>query len=594
MPTLKSEYPEEPSTVGVGDKLSGAGLTLRVVAEGFSASHRLPTAGDVILGRSSSADIRIDDASISRHHAQLSLGERVLLEDLGSANGTRVGGRALAARKPIELQVGEPVELGSVLVVLQAGAVAARPRRLWTHDYFEGRLEDECARSVRARSRFAVVRLHVEGVPDEAGEEALSSGLRASDLIARYARGEYELLLVDADRATAERVAQAGTKRLMAIGGAVRVGVAVYPADGTTPEALMLHACREATGRLPGSRSAGAAPTTVVVENEAMRRLHRLVDRVTGGSISVLLLGETGVGKEVIAEQLHRRSPRRDKPFLRLNCAALPETLLESELFGYQRGAYSGAARDKPGLFEAADGGTVFLDEVGELTAALQVKLLRVLEDKTVMRLGALKSRTVDIRFVAATNRDLEAAVARGTFRQDLYFRLNGIALLIPPLRERKEEIVPLARMFLARTAEELGRVEPELTDEAVTALTAYAYPGNVRELRNMMERAIMLSEGGPIAATHLPLGKMKVTLAPSGTSAPDVDGGGEADVPMNDASFTEEHEAERQRIIEALNRSAGNQTQAARLLGIARTTLVLRLEAYRIPRPRKKPILGP
>jgi transcriptional regulator with GAF, ATPase, and Fis domain len=298
----------------------------------------------------------------------------------------------------------------------------------------------------------------------------------------------------------------------------------------------------------------------------------------------------------LLAAMVHALSPRAGKPYVCLNCAALPEQLLESELFGHERGAFTGARQAKPGLLEAAEGGTVFLDEVGEMPLAVQAKLLRALDQNEVLRVGALKPRRIDVRFVAATNRDLEAEVARGTFRQDLYYRLNGVALVVPPLRERMIEIAPLARMFAAEAARRLGRdVEPPLDDAALRLLETYAWPGNVRELRNVIERAVLLSECGPITIAHLPAEKMGRTL-PSHDSErrmrarlPSAPG----DVRVRSHTPRETHAArtnddERARICDALARCDGNQTHAATLLGMSRRTLIARIAKYGLPRPRK------
>ena len=231
-------------------------------------------------------------------------------------------------------------------------------------------------------------------------------------------------------------------KQLESEGIRITVSHVEFPRDGRTPDELIskISAGVDVAGHELGSG--------IVLDDPAMRQLDTLVGRVAPSTINVLLLGETGVGKEVFAERLHERSARSSNPLLRLNCAALSESLVESELFGHERGAFTGAVASKPGLLEQAEGGTVFLDEVGDLPTAVQVKLLRVLEDRQVLRVGALKPLTIDVRFIAATHRDLEEMVSRGEFRQDLYFRLNGITLVIPPLRERRSEIPRLARAF--------------------------------------------------------------------------------------------------------------------------------------------------
>jgi transcriptional regulator with PAS, ATPase and Fis domain len=290
----------------------------------------------------------------------------------------------------------------------------------------------------------------------------------------------------------------------------------------------------------------------------------------------VLLLGETGVGKEMLAETIHRRSPRADKAFLRLNCAALSETLLESELFGHERGAFTGAIATKQGLFEAAAGGVLFLDEVGELSPSTQAKLLRVLDERKVLRVGDVTPRPIDVRVVAATNRDLEHEVRTGHFRLDLLYRLNAMTLVVPPLRERTGEIEPLARTFLARAAANLRRQPPGISQPALAMLQAYSWPGNVRELRNVIERAVVLCTGNEIGVRELPEDKLRSTFAAK--LSPRLDNG--ASTAGAD---------ERARIIAALDGCAGNQTEAARLLGVSRRTLITRIERLGVPRPRKR-----
>jgi transcriptional regulator with PAS, ATPase and Fis domain len=314
----------------------------------------------------------------------------------------------------------------------------------------------------------------------------------------------------------------------------------------------------------------------VVVGDPAMQQTYELATRVAAGDISVLLLGETGAGKEILADFIHRASPRTKKPLVRLNCAALSEALLESELFGHERGAFTGAASAKAGLLETAQGGSVFLDEVGELPAAIQAKLLRVLEDRQVQPVGSLRPRPIDVRFIAATNRDLEADVERGAFRRDLYFRLNGVSLVVPPLRERPSEIEPLARLFLEQACARLKQPVPEIGAEALAAMKRHAWPGNVRELKNVLDRAALLAQGGPIGLAHLPP-LASAPPPPPPARPPD------ADLRTDMAAL------ERQRILDALESCAGNQTQAAKLLGMPRRTLVKRLAAYAIPRPRKR-----
>jgi len=336
----------------------------------------------------------------------------------------------------------------------------------------------------------------------------------------------------------------------------------------------------------------------VAARDPAMRLVQQQAARAAPTPISVLILGETGVGKEVMARAIHVHSSRAKGPFMGINCAALSDSVLESELFGHEKGAFTGAVQAREGLFEAAAGGTVFLDEVGELSPGTQAKLLRVLEERVVTRLGSNRPRSIDVRILSATNRDPEAEIAAGRFRSDLYFRLNGLSLSIPPLRERLGEIEELARVFLASACRLIERTDvPRISPEVLLLLRAYRWPGNVRELRNAIERAAVLCPGDVILPEHLPPALTKLgeperlrTVARSAASTT------EATVPTamasapsgaNDHLLTELKLVERARIIEALERCGGNQSKAARLLGISRSTLVTRIEEYGLPRPR-------
>jgi transcriptional regulator with GAF, ATPase, and Fis domain len=322
----------------------------------------------------------------------------------------------------------------------------------------------------------------------------------------------------------------------------------------------------------------------VVVCDPAMAQLYAVLEIVAMSPLRVLVLGETGVGKDVFARTLHAKSARAGRPFLALNCAALAESTLEGELFGYEKGAFTGAAQAKPGLFEAADGGTVFLDEIGDLPASTQVKLLRVLESGEVLRLGSLAPRTVDVRIVSATNRDLRARVAEGAFRSDLYFRLNGTTMVLPPLRERIADLEPLARSFAAAIAASLGRAAPKLERGAIERLQRYAWPGNVRELKNVIERAVVLRPTGAVRAEDLVLEGALEAAAPPAPARPAAPA-----TPADRGLWSELEVVERQRIVDALAATAGNQSEAARRLGIARATLIKRIEQFGLARPKKR-----
>jgi DNA-binding NtrC family response regulator len=307
-----------------------------------------------------------------------------------------------------------------------------------------------------------------------------------------------------------------------------------------------------------------------------------MVERVAKSSLTVLIQGETGSGKEVMAETIHRLSPRASQPLLRLNCAAISDTLMESELFGHERGAFTGAVTPKPGLLETAEGGTVFLDEIGDMGLLLQAKLLRVLEERKVWRVGALKPRDIDVRFLAATNRDLEQATTEGKFRQDLLFRLNAVTLRVPSLRERTNEIEALSLAFIAEGCRAMGRPPLELDGSALQALLRYPWPGNIRELRNVIGRVVATCEGPSISESDLGLrpdtSRSRASIPPG---PPASSGGGR--------NLHEDVEAlEEDRILKALKATGYNRTKTAQALGIARNTLASRMARFniRVPDP--------
>jgi len=459
-------------------------LWLTVVEAKESRMMPMPETGELTIGRAEDCDIILANPSVSRTHAMLKICDgEVSVQDMGSANGTRVGGRRLP-------QDGEgPVPPGVAIVIGGASLVV---HQLASAESFErpGREGNSSVREVIMASE------HIR---------ALKSGKQAQASDAPYGN--------------------------------------------------------------------------LVVESEAMKKLFQLIDRIAPGTIAVLLTGETGVGKEVVAAAIHERSPRRFQPYLRLNCSAFAENLLESELFGHEAGAFSGARAAKPGLFETANGGTVLLDEIGEMPLTIQAKLLRVIETREVIPLGGTRVRKLDVRFVSATNRDLRECIRKGLFREDLYFRLSGVSVEVPPLRTRRTEIAPLAKVFAAEAAEALGRKGlPVLAPDALQFLEAQPWPGNVRELRNCVERAVLLSTSDTLTVDDIDPNRER--LVPRKTQR----GMGVA----LDQDKKSSESAELEQIKEALALCAGNQTRAAALLGIARRTLVKKLSAMGLPRPRR------
>jgi two-component system, NtrC family, response regulator AtoC len=619
---------------------SAAGSTsLIVLAHDSVLTYPLPGQCSVIIGRSVKADVCVDDPSISRAHAQLTIappspsGESgLLVRDLRSSNGTRLRGQTIPPEQDVPFEPGDLIDIGQTTFVLKRGKPTGRLRRLCTHGYFELRLEDECERSKNRDRSFAVLRIRVMGESSSAIEEALTAFLGPQDSIALYAPSEYEILLIESSRQEAEQAAAGIRFGLSRLGASVQVGLACFPQDGQDPEVLAACAGATVRGRPRGDLISGEQ--SLIIDDLAMRQLYQLAERVAISDISVLVLGETGVGKEVLAKAIHAHSRRANKPFLPINCGAVPAELLESELFGYEKGAFTGAIKFKPGLFETASGGTLFLDEIGEMPLETQVKLLRVIEERRFRRVGGLETHALDVRFIAATNRDLEKELAAGTFREDLYYRLHGISLVIPPLRERTGDIPLFAKSFAAECRAREGRNgAAAFTREAMQLLCKYAWPGNVRELKNIIERAVVLAGNDPIGPEHLPLEKLSAPMilppeaplrsrlepAPLPTTPtkltpkPREDTlrtrlpGAETltDQPLDDllqqatlekaqaaarsSLASELEEFERCRILDVLQECGGNQTRAAERLGISRKALITRIDRYGITRPRKR-----
>ncbi len=537
--------------------LEGGAYSLLVVRNGSSSVYALPASGKVLVGRAPHADIRIDHGSVSREHARFELGETITLADLGSANGTRVRGARLEPERPEPIALNETIDLGEVLLVVRCRRLEPGASSICAPAVLELRLAEECERARTLGTNVGVATFHVEGELDaRAVELVIAAELSPRDLLATPETNRYEVLFLDRPRPATEADVERIAARLRARGLAVRERLVTRPADGDDARSLL--------GRTvaPVAPAGPRAYGELIVEDPAMLRVCRLLERVGASELSVLLLGETGVGKEMCAELVHASSPRRRQRVLRLNCAALVESLLESELFGHERGAFTGAVSDKVGLLESASGGSVFLDEVGDMPLSTQVKLLRVLEAKEVLRIGSSTPRPLDVRLIAATNRDLQERITAGLFREDLYYRLNGISVLVPPLRDRPADIVPLARHFAER-AEPGGSAR--LGAAALADLQAQRWAGNVRELKNAVTRALVLAETRLVGPEHFGVSADRGALRTS------VSGG-----------LRDEVEAlERERIERALKETGGSQRRAAARLGISRGALLRRLAQY-------------
>jgi DNA-binding NtrC family response regulator len=532
----------------------------------------LDDGAELVFGRSAEASVVIEHEAVSRRHTAIRRrGEAIVVEDLGSRNGTSINGALIVGVR--RASAGDVIGIGPVTAIV-ARSSASRRRQLATMTELEDRLAMEVDRALRYQRALGVVMLRFEDGSDAviAHVDRLLHELRPMDLIAEYGPDELAIVLPETAPAAlsdaAERAAAAGELT-------TRYGTASFPEDATSPGAL-IGIARE---RLRGARSAPSAqphdrppqlPDRLVVIDPLMKQVFKLAERAARAPISVLIVGETGTGKEVIAEAIHRMSPRAGAPFVRLNCAALTETLVESELFGHEKSAFTGATATKHGFFEAAAGGTLFLDEIGELPLATQVKLLRVLEHWRIVRVGGTTELPVDVRLVCATHRDLETEVQRGRFREDLFFRIAAFVIPVPPLRDRRSEIAPLAVHFAHDIATDLRQPAVGFTPEALDALQQASWPGNVRELRNAIERAVVLSEGGRIGRDHLPEQIVEQTRTPPRDAL---------DVRQRVASV------EREAVIAALDASDGNQTQAARRLGVSRFALIRMMAKHDIKR---------
>ena len=593
-----------------------------VILSGPSSGRTLPLSPDGLsMGRNAGNDLQIPDPSVSRHHCVVKpVDGGFLLRDLGSRKGTFVNGKPVQERV---LKEGDLIAVGDTLLFFhlrEEEIRSAEPEPLTDEGTFTARTAVQLAPQETFRaSRDLMTLLQAATAlqsPTSTGElarvlldRALAavSGDRAALLLAD--RGAPEI--VDASTSEPFAVSRFVAQRVLGDGMALLATDVLLDPGLAASETLQAERIRSLLAaplihggrtlgllyvdkREPappfdedhlqllaalGSLAAGALASvrqrewleeenrrltegsieSMVGESPRMREVYRLLGRAAASDSTVLLRGESGTGKEVAARAVHRGSPRSGKPFVAVNCATLSETLLESELFGHERGAFTGAVERRTGKVEAADGGTLFLDEIGEIPVSLQAKLLRFLQERELERLGSNRKIRVDVRLVAATNRDLEKAIKEGTFREDLYYRLNVIALHLPPLRERREDIPLLASHFAALTGQRQGRSVAGFTPEARACLIRYDWPGNVRELGNAVERAIVLGEGGLIRPEDLP-----ETI---------LEGGGASEVSLG-RYHDILHETKKRLIRTAVAEAGGNITRAAALLDLQPTYL--------------------
>ncbi len=533
--------------------------------------------GEVLIGRAEDAPIRVRSATVSRRHAKIvTSGGDARIVDLGSHNGVAVNGKPISGAHLLRPR--DSITLGDVTLIFYAGLRAQRRRSL--ADLAEVRARAAALIAQKKPFGLAALALRIEASEREAVEHALPRG---QALVAWSGIDQLVILLHDAGAAEVQASAAAHLEALHDL-TAGKAGCATYPADGAGFDELLAHAGHAVLGAHTGEVSSQASSVielpeaTILLGDPSMIRLYQLLEKLAASELPILIGGETGTGKELAASAVHHWSARRGRPFVALNCATLPENLAESELFGYEKGAFSGAQTSKVGLLEAARGGTVFLDEIGELSLGNQAKLLRVLETRRLLRLGDVKERPIDIRVIAATNRDLEAECDAGRFRRDLFFRLSGAIFWLPPLRDRPREILTLAKRFLDAACDRMGRKRMVLATSATQVLLRYRWTGNIRELKNVMDYVAVATAGAIVGAEHLP-----ARVAPPRETAAT-----ERDRTIDTAGTfrpidEEVRELERSRMLAALAACDGNQTRAAELIDMPRRTFVQKLKQYNI-----------
>jgi two-component system response regulator AtoC len=590
-------------TVPALQPASPPGPHLVVVEAQSSYPRPLPPSGVLLIGRDSEADLKLSEPAASRRHAEILMeGGEVRVRDLGSMNGTAVNGERVTGERP--LLSGDTVTIGATALILYLPGTVGPGRPLVEARSLRRQLADELERARLFDRQVSVFTLvfdppggEVEGEaapPDhEAVVTQVEGKLRPIDrcgwLSPLVLAGVLPELGEDQGAALLAEVLKAA--RTVAPGA--RAGLAVYPVTACEVDAL-LAASRSS------ARTAGARPTVgdadadarlaigermVVVADPAMRGLMELIRRLAPTDLPVLIEGETGVGKENAAYALHAWSARKSGPFVAVNCAAFAESLIESELFGSEKGAFSGAVASRPGLIESAHGGTLFFDEIGELPLALQPKLLRVLESKRALRVGGTRERELDVRVVAATNRNLAQEVAAGRFRQDLLYRLNAATVVLPPLRNRPREIAVLARTFLGQACQRLSLPPRSFSSDSLRGLAAHVWPGNVRELKNVVDFLAATAEGSIIEASAL-----RARLASAGPPAAPAPVTPAAPAARATQSYTaapgtpigdQIKELERSRMVEALEQTGWVQTRAAELIGMPLRTFQQKVKLY-------------
>ncbi len=595
---------------------------------------------EIVIGREAPADIVIADRTLSSQHARFMLSEgELIVEDLGSTNGTYLRGETIQRET---IKPGEEVRLGTVAVSShELMRDETRLGGLDSHDQFCSQLEQEINRAKYFGRQLSIlfVKTGPQGHPDghlSFWYPRIQKLLRTVDHIALYSSEAVELLLPETDVEHALKLAQRIVTDTETSKPPLRCAVAVYP-DAATSVDQLLEVCRHSAQITSSRDPIKVAPVTSslifepepssdapdelsgpIVQSPAMKQVFTVITRLARSVIPVLLQGETGTGKEIVAREIHNRGPRCQRPMICVNCGAIPAQLVESTLFGHERGAFTGAGQKHQGVFEAGAGGTVLLDEIGELPAAAQVALLRVLETKKVAPVGSNTELSVNVRVLAATHCDLEAMCEKGTFRQDLLYRLNAMTVTVPPLRQRVEDIEALAARFLREANHVNGSDLQGIDPGALELLKSYDWPGNVRELRNAIERGVVIAQGEYITVDDLP-DRVRSQSGLGGENRFDIDDpdtveemGPEDFPPLHfETPISLENEpkapaakpptsspfaaggtvdlrahlqkCEIELIVDALRQAEWNQTEAARLLSLPRRTLLHKMKTHGI-----------
>jgi DNA-binding NtrC family response regulator len=568
-----------------GVPLDAATAYLLVIENNSSSIFHLPRTGDVVIGRTSEASLTLEHASVSRRHATIRIDDGVMrISDLGSHNKTRVNGELVPEWRT--LSSGDVIGVGDVSMIVYVSAPPMLSRATYPEAGWKRRLAEEMDRAITHRRSLAVVA--VSGIAPTLVPK-IGEVLRLIDVISEPVDGTTLILMPEVDRDEARMAANRVMVAAMEHESDARLGLAMCPTDAADADTILLAARKALRSANPGrvGEASGAVSRielgskVVMVLDPAMTRVYELLKRIATSNLPVLINGEPGVGKENAAYAVHHYSERKGR-FIAKSCAEITESIAESELFGYEKGAFTGANAAKAGLFESAEGGTLFLDEVGELSMTTQSKLLRVLQEKKIMRVGDTKERAIDVRFVAATNRNLEDEVKQGRFREDLYYRLKGLKVILPPLRERRCEIPMLAQTFV-EGCQRAGEKGKSITPDAMQVLLTHHWPGNVRELRNAVESAYALAPDDRIEPADLPRELLGETQPPSQLSAsitlppPTLE-------PGTFRPIAEEiRELEKRRMAEALIAADNVKTKAAALIDMPIRTFTLKAKQYKL-----------